>query len=179
MLHHQNLLGKGGAFHNCFLWLAHHYSPGLKKVIQMKERKNVFFFLYGWILLLASLCKNTFKFTCENKLWVWTPVFEEIEGRFAWSFRIILTLKICLSSVKLYNDSYASCMHDLIDLLSSFSQYLRSRATEGVPKLYFLFPYFSTRVNAQFLQILRKFWSCRPLELHPRSVWKSRPRTQK
>lgn len=145
----------------------------------MKERKNVFFFLYGWILLLASLCKNTFKFKCENKFWVWTTVVEETEGRFAGSFRAILTLKIHLNCVKLYNDSYASCMHDLIDLFSSSSQYLRSRATEEVPKLYFLFPYFNKWVNAQFIQILSNFWSCRPLELHPHSVWKSRPRTQK
>lgn len=48
-------------------------------------------------------------------------MFEETEGSFARSFRVILTLKIFFSSVRLYNDGYASCIRDLLDLLSSSS----------------------------------------------------------
>lgn len=50
---------------------------------------------------LLPFAKNIFKFKCENKLWVWTPAFEEIEGSFASSFRVILTLKRYFSSVRL------------------------------------------------------------------------------
>lgn len=70
---------------------------------------------------MLPLAKNIFKFKCEKKLWVWTPVFEETEGSFARSFRVILTSKIFFSSVRLYNDGYASCIRDLLDLLSSSS----------------------------------------------------------
>jgi len=31
---------------------------------------------------LLPFAKNILKIKCENKLWAWTPVFEETEGSF-------------------------------------------------------------------------------------------------
>lgn len=71
---------KGNEFHNCFLLLAHHYSPGFKNHFKWRKGKMYSSFSMAGFSSLLPFAKNIFKFKCENKLWVWTPVFEEIEA---------------------------------------------------------------------------------------------------